>query len=88
MMDIKNLSRGKAECMHASIACLLFYEDYVWASLGNAMKAKQSKAWTSNDRARILAGFSSASVTAKPFFGAFKPSSRYPRDRVLLLRPP
>jgi hypothetical protein len=36
--------RGKAECMHASIACLLLYEDYVWVSLGNAMKAKQSKA--------------------------------------------
>jgi hypothetical protein len=31
-------------CMHASIACLLLYEDYVWVSLGNAMKAKQSKA--------------------------------------------
>jgi hypothetical protein len=30
--------------MHASIACLLLYEDYVWVSLGNAMKAKQSKA--------------------------------------------
>jgi hypothetical protein len=29
---------------HASIACLLLYEDYVWVSLGNAMKAKQSKA--------------------------------------------
>jgi hypothetical protein len=29
--------------MHASIACLLLYEDYVWVSLGNAMKAKQSK---------------------------------------------
>jgi hypothetical protein len=28
--------------MHASIACLLLYEDYVWVSLGNAMKAKQS----------------------------------------------
>ena len=39
-----HLSRGKAECMHASIACLLLYEDYVWVSLGNAMKAKQSKA--------------------------------------------
>jgi hypothetical protein len=39
-----HLSRGKAECMHASIACLLFHEDYVWVSLGNAMKAKQSKA--------------------------------------------
>jgi hypothetical protein len=40
-----HLSRGKAECMHASIACLLLYvyEDYVWVSLGNAMKAKQSK---------------------------------------------
>ena len=25
--------------MHASIACLLLYEDYVWVSLGNAMKA-------------------------------------------------
>jgi hypothetical protein len=32
--------------MHASIACLLLYEDYVWVSLGNAMKAKQSKAKT------------------------------------------
>ena len=31
--------------MHASIACLLLYEDYVWVSLGNAMKAKQSKAY-------------------------------------------
>jgi hypothetical protein len=30
--------------MHASIACLLLYGDYVWVSLGNAMKAKQSKA--------------------------------------------
>jgi hypothetical protein len=30
--------------MHASMACLLLYEDYVWVSLGNAMKAKQSKA--------------------------------------------
>ena len=30
--------------MHASIACLLLYEDYAWVSLGNAMKAKQSKA--------------------------------------------
>jgi hypothetical protein len=29
--------------MHASIACLLLYEDYVWVSLGNAMKAKQAK---------------------------------------------
>jgi hypothetical protein len=30
--------------MHASIACLLLYEDHhVWVSLGNAMKAKQSK---------------------------------------------
>jgi hypothetical protein len=29
--------------MHASIACLLFYEDYVWVSIRNAMKAKQSK---------------------------------------------
>jgi hypothetical protein len=28
--------------MHASIACLLLYEDYVWVSLENAMKAKQS----------------------------------------------
>ena len=39
------LSRGKAECMHASIACVLLYENYVWVSLasGNAMKAKQSK---------------------------------------------
>jgi hypothetical protein len=30
--------------MHASIACLLLYEAYVWVSLGNAMKAKQSEA--------------------------------------------
>jgi hypothetical protein len=30
--------------MHASIACVLLYEDYVWVSLVNAMKAKQSKA--------------------------------------------
>jgi hypothetical protein len=33
--------------MHASIACLLLYEDYVsvyvWVSLGNVMKAKQGK---------------------------------------------
>jgi hypothetical protein len=28
--------------MHASIACLLLYEDHVWVSLGNEMKAKQS----------------------------------------------
>jgi hypothetical protein len=28
--------------MHASIACLLLYEDQVWVSLGNAMKAKQT----------------------------------------------
>jgi hypothetical protein len=32
--------------MHASIACLLLYEDYVWVSLGKTMKfdskAKQS----------------------------------------------
>ena len=27
--------------MHASIACLLLYEDYVWVSLRKAMKAKQ-----------------------------------------------
>jgi hypothetical protein len=26
------------------VSCLLLYEDYVWVSLGNAMKAKQSKA--------------------------------------------
>ena len=32
--------------MHASIACLLLYEDYVRASQGNAKKAKQSKAVT------------------------------------------
>jgi hypothetical protein len=30
--------------MLKSIACLLLYEDYVWVSLGNAVKAKQSKA--------------------------------------------
>jgi hypothetical protein len=30
--------------MHAAIVRLLLYEDYVWVSLGNAMKAKQSKA--------------------------------------------
>jgi hypothetical protein len=31
--------------MNASIlACLLLYEDYVWVSLRNAIKAKQSKA--------------------------------------------
>ena len=40
----ESLSRGKAECMHASIACLLLYEDYVWVSLGNAMKAKAEAA--------------------------------------------
>jgi hypothetical protein len=36
------ITLGKAECMHASIACLLLYEDYVcqWVSLRNAMKAK------------------------------------------------
>jgi hypothetical protein len=39
-----NFSSVSIECMHASIACLLLYEDYVWVSLGNAMKAKQSKA--------------------------------------------
>jgi hypothetical protein len=44
MLAPLHLSWGKAECMHASIACLLLYEDYVWVSLGNAMKAKQSKA--------------------------------------------
>jgi hypothetical protein len=36
--------------MHASIACLLLYEDYVWVSLGNAMKAKQSKAKSTSQR--------------------------------------
>jgi hypothetical protein len=32
--------------MHASesISCLLLYEGYVWVSLGNAMKAQQSRA--------------------------------------------
>jgi hypothetical protein len=30
--------------MHASIACLFLYEDYVWVSLGKAMKAKHRKA--------------------------------------------
>jgi hypothetical protein len=38
---------GKAECMHASIACVMLfklYEDYVWVLLGNVMKAKQMKA--------------------------------------------
>jgi hypothetical protein len=30
--------------MHASIACLLLHEDYVWVSFANAMNAKQSKA--------------------------------------------
>ena len=29
--------------MHASIACLLLCEDYVWVSLGKQSKAKQSK---------------------------------------------
>ena len=53
--------RGKAECMHASIACLLLYEDYVWVSLGNAMKleAKQSKAkhtTTRHGRWGVVAG--------------------------------
>jgi hypothetical protein len=24
----------EAECMHASLACLMLYEDYVWVSLG------------------------------------------------------
>ena len=32
--------------MHASIACLFLYEDYVRISLGNAMKAKQSNTCT------------------------------------------
>jgi hypothetical protein len=34
-------------CCNAS-GSLLLYEDYVWVSLGNAMKAKQSKAKQSN----------------------------------------
>jgi hypothetical protein len=42
-----HLSWGKAEWMHASIACLLLCEDYVWVSLGiwkcDESKAKQSK---------------------------------------------
>ncbi len=32
--------------MHFCTACLLLYVDYVWVSLGNTMKAKQSKACT------------------------------------------
>jgi hypothetical protein len=39
--------------MHASIACLLLYEDYVWVSLGNAMKAKQSKDGLDDGPARL-----------------------------------
>jgi hypothetical protein len=41
--------------MHASIACLLLYEDYVWVSLGNAMesKAKQQNRLTSRDKPMI-----------------------------------
>ncbi len=31
-----------AELVMHSIACVLLYEDYVWVSLGNAMKAKQN----------------------------------------------
>ena len=44
----KHLPWGKAECtsMHAAIVRLLLYEDYVWVSLGNAMKAKQETANT------------------------------------------
>ena len=52
-----HLPWGKAECMHAAIVRLLLYEDYVWVSLGNAMKAKQSKAKQSkyNNRQTIYA---------------------------------
>ena len=35
-------SLNAAPSVHASIACLLLYEDYVWVSLGNVKKAKQS----------------------------------------------
>ncbi len=34
---------GQGRVYACPIACLLLYEDYVWVSLGNAMKAKQSK---------------------------------------------
>jgi hypothetical protein len=56
--------------MHASIACLLLpvYEDYVWVSLGNAMKAKQSKAkqsghnhWQHGVRGRSTSSWSESS---------------------------
>jgi hypothetical protein len=46
-----SVTRMRARTLHhddASGACckgrLLLYEDYVWVSLGNAMKAKESKA--------------------------------------------
>ncbi len=48
---------ARQECMHASIACLLLYEDYVWVSLGNVMKAKRTKAKQSNiEKIECLAG--------------------------------
>jgi hypothetical protein len=33
----------RRHCMHASTACLLLYEDDVWVSLGNTMKAMHSQ---------------------------------------------
>jgi hypothetical protein len=47
-------SGGRGGHWHASSgACLLLYEDYVWVSLGNAMKAKQSKVKQSGAAASV-----------------------------------
>jgi hypothetical protein len=46
VIDTKAItSTGTSPEVHASIACLLFklYEDYVWVSLGNAMKEENDK---------------------------------------------
>ena len=58
--------------MHAAIVRLLLYEDYVWVSLGNAMKAKQSKA------KYVFATLGRRSIDSRP--GFFPPSS--PAGRV------
>ena len=40
--------------MHASTACLLLYEDYVWVSLGNVMDSKaQAKHSTTQQCVRL-----------------------------------